>query len=83
MAKAGVEMAMWELGAQMEGVPLSKYLGGTREKIGTGVSLGIQESPAKLVENVVFPVPPFSPNTATITFFSRLLWPALEGLLAV
>ena len=31
-------------------MPLSRLLGGTRTEIPTGVSLGIQESPAKLAE---------------------------------
>ena len=49
MAKAAVEMAMWELAAQIEQVPLATLLGGTRTKIGTGVSLGIQSDPETLV----------------------------------
>jgi O-succinylbenzoate synthase len=50
MAKAAVEMAAWELTARAEGVSLSKKLGGTRERIRVGISLGIQPSPAALVE---------------------------------
>lgn len=50
MAKAAVEMAMWELAAQIEGVPLARLLGGTREKIGTGISLGIQKDPQTIAE---------------------------------
>jgi O-succinylbenzoate synthase len=50
MAKAAVEMAIWELVAQREGVPLSRLLGGTRETIETGISIGIQKDPATLVE---------------------------------
>ncbi len=49
MAKAAVEMSAWELAAQIHGVPLSRLLGGTREKIATGISLGIQKSPEILV----------------------------------
>lgn len=50
MAKAAVEMGAWELAAQIQAVPLSRLLGGTREKIATGISLGIQKSPEILVE---------------------------------
>ena len=49
MAKAAVEMAAWELAATIEKLPLSKLLGGTREKIGTGISIGIQPNPEALV----------------------------------
>jgi o-succinylbenzoate synthase len=49
MAKAAVEMAAWELAARAEGVPLAKRIGGTRERIAVGISLGIQESPRALV----------------------------------
>jgi O-succinylbenzoate synthase len=52
MAKAVVEMAGWALAAQLEGIPLAKKLGGERRKIATGISLGIQETPAILVQKV-------------------------------
>jgi O-succinylbenzoate synthase len=50
MAKAAVEMAAWELAARREGVSLARRLGGTRERIEVGISLGIQKSPEALVE---------------------------------
>lgn len=50
MAKAAVEMAAWEMAARMEGVSLSHILGGTRDRIRVGISLGIQKSPEALVE---------------------------------
>ena len=50
MAKASLEMGMWALAATKEGVSLSKRLGGTRELIPTGISLGIQASPDALVQ---------------------------------
>lgn len=50
MAKAAVEMGMWELAAQLQGVPLARMLGGTRAQIATGISLGIQKDPATLAE---------------------------------
>jgi len=49
MAKAAVEMGCWELAARLCDRPLSLLLGGTRERIVTGISLGIQEGPAALV----------------------------------
>ncbi len=42
MAKAAVENAVWDLEAQVRGVPLAKLLGGTRERIACGVSIGMQ-----------------------------------------
>lgn len=50
MAKAAVEMGCWALAAELEGQPLSTYLGGVRERIATGISLGMQPSPQALVE---------------------------------
>lgn len=49
MAKAALEMGAWGLAAESEGVPLSVLLGGTRRRIPTGISLGIQSEPAALV----------------------------------
>jgi hypothetical protein len=45
MAKAAVEMAAWELAARREGVSLARKLGGTRDRIQVGISLGIQKDP--------------------------------------
>ncbi|HEX5972314.1 MAG TPA: enolase C-terminal domain-like protein, partial [Gemmatimonadaceae bacterium] len=50
MAKAAVEMGCWGLAAELEGVPLAELIGGTRERVVTGISIGIQSSPAALVE---------------------------------
>ncbi len=52
MAKAGVEMACWELAARRSERPLSGLLGGVRERVETGISVGIQESPEALAERV-------------------------------
>jgi O-succinylbenzoate synthase len=49
MAKAAVEMGLWALAATMRGEPLARFAGGTRTEIATGISLGIQESPAALI----------------------------------
>jgi O-succinylbenzoate synthase len=48
MAKAAVEMAVWDLAARRQGVALAALLGGTRERVETGISLGIQGSPRAL-----------------------------------
>ena len=41
MAKATVEMAFWDLWAKSLGLPLGTLLGGTKDQIDVGVSLGI------------------------------------------
>ena len=53
MAKAAVEMGCWALAAQIEGVPLSRLLGGTRDCVATGISIGIQKSPEELVSRAL------------------------------
>lgn len=52
MAKAGLEMAFWDLAGQAEGRSLKDLLGGRREKVEVGVSIGLQPSPVALVETV-------------------------------
>ena len=52
MAKAAVEMGVWGLAAEREGTSLARLIGGTRTQIATGISIGIQASPALLVEKV-------------------------------
>jgi O-succinylbenzoate synthase len=52
MAKAALESAVWDLEAQRQGVPLAELLGGTREKIACGVSIGMQNSPELLMEKI-------------------------------
>ena len=49
MAKATLENAIWDLEAQREGVSLSQLLGGVRDTIPCGVSLGIQSSIPELL----------------------------------
>ncbi len=53
MAKAAVEMGCWALAATRAGVSLARLLGGTRDAVATGISLGIQATPAALVERAV------------------------------
>jgi O-succinylbenzoate synthase len=52
MAKAALENAVWDLEAQRKKISLSELLGGTREVIPCGVSIGIQPSPAALMEKI-------------------------------
>jgi len=52
MAKAAIDCALWDLYAKEQNISLSEALGGTRDQIETGVSLGIQKSPEELVRTV-------------------------------
>jgi o-succinylbenzoate synthase len=52
MAKAALENAMWDLEAQAARIPLAQLLGGTREVIPCGVSIGIQPSLEELMEKI-------------------------------
>jgi O-succinylbenzoate synthase len=49
MAKAGLEMALWDLLGKRAGKALRELLGGARRQVEVGVSVGIQDSPAALV----------------------------------
>ena len=53
MAKAAVEMGCWALEAEGRKVALAEVLGGVREWVPVGISLGIQRSPAALVERAL------------------------------
>jgi len=50
MAKAGLEMALWDLLGKRQERSLRDLLGGTRKRVDVGVSVGIQASPSALVE---------------------------------
>lgn len=52
MAKAGVEAALSDAFAKSLDISLSKFLGGTRERVPVGVSVGLQATPEKLVKVV-------------------------------
>jgi len=52
MAKAALEMAVWELWARREGVPLHRLLGGRGGSILAGVSVGLQADVGALLERV-------------------------------
>ena len=52
MAKAGLEMALWDLMGKRQGRSLREMLGSQRHKVDVGVSVGLQDSPATLVKVV-------------------------------
>lgn len=52
MAKATIEGAIWDIYAQQTKQSLAKAIGGVKEKIEVGVSIGIQSSNDKLIEVV-------------------------------
>jgi len=52
MAKAAMENAIWTLKAMEDGIPLAKCLGGQRDKILSGVSIGIQNNTKELIERI-------------------------------
>jgi len=52
MAKATLENALWDIDAQALGISLSRLLGGVRDTIPCGVSLGIQSSIPELLSMI-------------------------------
>jgi O-succinylbenzoate synthase len=53
MARGGLETAVWDLAARLDGVPLWKKIGGgSRREIPCGVSIGIQDSVELLLEKI-------------------------------
>jgi O-succinylbenzoate synthase len=52
MAKAGFEMALCDLQGKQERRSLRELIGGVRQRVDVGVSIGIQESPQALVKVV-------------------------------
>jgi O-succinylbenzoate synthase len=51
-ARAGLEMAAWDLKGHAEGLSLADMLGGTRKSVMSGVSIGIESDLPTLVEMV-------------------------------
>jgi O-succinylbenzoate synthase len=49
MAKAGFEMALWDLAGKRAGKSLRTLFAGVRDRVPVGVSVGIQDSPDTLV----------------------------------
>jgi O-succinylbenzoate synthase len=52
MAKGALEAAIWDAEAKQKAVPLAKLLGGVRDEIASGVSIGIKDSLDELVAAV-------------------------------
>ena len=52
LAKASVEMALWDLLGKRDGRSLKEMFGGARDKVEVGVSIGIQESASALLRSV-------------------------------
>lgn len=50
MAKAALEMGCYGIAARQQNVSLSKYIGGQKDRVATGISIGIQKDPAALVQ---------------------------------
>lgn len=53
MAKAALEMGCWGLTAVQQQLPLSVVLGGTRDRVATGISLGIENTPERIAERAL------------------------------
>ncbi|MBV9180068.1 MAG: o-succinylbenzoate synthase [Acidobacteria bacterium] len=52
MAKAAVENSLWDAEAKQRRQPLWRMLGGSRKQIACGVSIGIQNSHAQLLDKI-------------------------------
>jgi len=52
MAKGAIEAALWDVEAKQKGIPLWKHLGGGRQEIPCGVSIGIKGTLEELVATV-------------------------------
>jgi O-succinylbenzoate synthase len=52
MARHGLEAAVWDIMAQAQNISLSKALGGTRDRVAVGVSIGIQPSADALIKKI-------------------------------
>jgi O-succinylbenzoate synthase len=52
MAKSAVEGAYWDLYAKQQGISLARALGGSKDQIEVGISLGIEEDINDLFRNV-------------------------------
>jgi O-succinylbenzoate synthase len=52
LAKMGLEAAVWDLLGQAQGESISQLLGGTKERVPVGVSLGVQGSVPALLDRI-------------------------------
>lgn len=51
MAKAGIEMAIWDLFAKRAGISLSEYIGGVRKEVKAGVVVSM-DSPERMLNTI-------------------------------
>src|SRR5690625_1411657 len=52
MAKSAVEGAIWDVYAKRQKMTLAEVLGGSKEKIKVGISIGIKENTADLIKSI-------------------------------
>jgi O-succinylbenzoate synthase len=52
LAKMGLESAVWDLFGQAQGQSISQLLGGTRQRVAVGVSIGVQSSLPELLDRI-------------------------------
>ncbi len=52
MAKAAIEMALWDAFSAEQGIPLRKLLGGTKRHVPVGISIGMQSSREQWIARV-------------------------------
>ena len=52
MARAALENAVWDLLAQVQGVSLARFLGGRKDRVEVGVSIGIEPTLKGLLDQV-------------------------------
>jgi O-succinylbenzoate synthase len=52
MARAGLELALWDLAAKKQEISLARLYGGDKQEVLSGVSVGIQDSPAQLLARI-------------------------------
>ena len=52
MAKASIEGAVWDLYAKKKGISLAEAMGGTKEEVDVGVSLGLENTDELLLERI-------------------------------
>lgn len=52
MAKSALEGAVWDLWARSQGISLAEAFGGSRQQIEVGLSIGIKQTDAELIETV-------------------------------
>jgi O-succinylbenzoate synthase len=52
LAKMGLEAAVWDLMGKAQGESVSKLLGGERDRVAVGVSIGVQASVGELIDRI-------------------------------